>query len=830
MSRSTFPSRPVARKAGLHGRSNSLLRVSALAAVLGAFTLHGRHAAAQDAAEVVEAAKKNPTAIQKALAAGKDAGGKDNPSLKRLRVDGLETAGDKVKVTGVYIDTGAKPNGDAESQVGDAAKDLILKLLGGGKKALFSWDGVATVGAVDDKDKPKGEPTPHAALQTVANAAGSAGTRNDPRPADRVYLNGSEFGPGGDLVLTGYRADDAAIEAWLTGDGVKAIASNPAVRKKDGKPQVTFAVKEVKAWPLAASEIQKLLAGSKDVATQRLRADRAHFVYDGAEAKFVVTGARLGEDRLEEDPILDAIRRLWPDVLGGTKPVRIGLAFPAGVDDPAKDFRAAVAARPALDGVRVDPGAVFGPAGEFMPAGLQPGLTAAQKKDLNDAFQAVLKTRIARGDAAADRYKLLTVSPVSPDRMKVVPVNALKDELRKWAVRTRDDVRLSRLYFSDDPAALAQKHYAVAKDGGGLVLVYQVATPDDIKAVATEFNRLVLKYFPQGIAEVKLEGAPTPPAETGSKEPLLPGLTAEVRKIMAGDQKRWYGVLIERGSFDADDRYTLSGAVDTEAQNEELAALLKRLAGEPKWKDTYFKSPGGADLPPQAPKLAVIPMSQMLDRVQRVTPAYPALDGVQIVAVKYDDTAALVFEARTVGTVAPGAVAKLTDLLIKHPLYARRVIRPEQGAPKVRIKSIGGPKAADDQVANFSLATGAKLLAKADASAADKAAAKAWVDAGLLNYSNESAVWFLSAQYNFLYGDEDKTRRLELVRRDLYRVIDLEGPLAFNGPAQRRRRYEAAKDFQGAARNELEALCLECYRDVKDGAQPITLAEPKKDK
>ena len=808
-------------------RFTSLFHASALAAVLVA--LHSQPAAAQDAVEVVEAAKKNPTVIQKALAAGKDAGGKDNPSLKRLRVDGLETAGDKVKVIGVFIDTGANPNGGAEPQVGDAAKDLILKQLGG-KKALFSWDGVVAVGAVDDKGKPKGEPTPHAAIQTAANATGTKGTRGDPRPADRVYLNGSEFGPEGELVITGYRAGDAAIESWLTEDGVKAIAGNPAVRKKDGKPQITFALKEVKAWPVSAAEVQKLLAGSEDVATQRLRADRAHFVYDGAEAKFVVTGARLGEDKLDEDAILASVRRLWPDALGGTKPVPIAFTFPAGVDDPAKDFRAAVAARPALDGVRVDPGAVFGPAGEFLPAGLQPGLTPAQKNELNDAFQSVLKARIAKGDAAADRYKLLTVSTASPDRMKVVQVNELKDELRKWAVRTRDDVRLSRLYFGDDLATLAQKHYAVAKDGGGLVLVYQVAAPDDLKAVATEFDRLVLKHFPGGILEVKLEGVPAPSAETGSKEPLLPGLTAEIRKIMAGDQKRWYGVLIERGSFDPDGRYTLSGVTDTEAQNNELAALLKQLASEPKWKDMYFKSVGGTELPPEAPKLAVVPMSLMLDRVQRVTPAYPVLDGIQIVAVKYDETATLVFEARTVGQVAPAAVAKLTDLLLKHPLYARRVIRPEQGAPKVQIKSIGGPKATDDQVANFSLATGAKLLAKADASAADKAAAKAWVEAGLLNYPNESAVWFLSAQYNFLYGDEDKTRRLELVRRDLYRTIDLEGPLAFNGPAQRRRRFEAAKDFQGTARNDLEAFWLECYREVKDGAQPMTLAEPKKEK
>jgi hypothetical protein len=386
---------------------------------------------------------------------------------------------------------------------------------------------------------------------------------------------------------------------------------------------------------------------------------------------------------------------------------------------------------------------------------------------------------------------------------------------------------LRRLYFNDDLKALAQKYYAVANDGGGLVLVYQVADANDLKAVEAEFGRLFQKHFPQGISEIKLAGVTAPLAapteDLKDKEPLLPGLTAEVRKIMAGDQKLWYGVLIERGYFDANDQYTLAGVVDAEEQNAELATLLKRMAGEPKWKETYFKSYAGADLPPRAPKLTVISMSKMLDRIQRVTPAYSAFDGVRITSVKYDEKANLVFEAHAVGQVIPEVVGKLADLLVKHPLYSRRVIQPEQAPPKVRIKPVSGPAYADDQVANFSLAFGAKLLDKANVSAADKAAAKAWLDVALLHYPNEAAVWFLSAQYNFLYGDEDKASRLELVRRDLYRVVDLEGLLAFNGPSQRKRRYEAAKDFQGTARNELEALWLECFREVKDGGQPITL-------
>ena len=93
-----------------------------------------------------------------------------------------------------------------------------------------------------------------------------------------------------------------------------------------------------------------------------------------------------------------------------------------------------------------------------------------------------------------------------------------------------------------------------------------------------------------------------------------------------------------------------------------------------------------------------------------------------------------------------------------------------------------------------------------------------------MHYPNESAVWFLSARYNFLNSDETAESRRELVKRDLYRVIELEGPLAFNGPAQRKRRYEAAKDFQGTARVDLEALWLDAFREVKDGGKPITLA------
>ena len=131
----------------------------------------------------------------------------------------------------------------------------------------------------------------------------------------------------------------------------------------------------------------------------------------------------------------------------------------------------------------------------------------------------------------------------------------------------------------------------------------------------------------------------------------------------------------------------------------------------------------------------------------------------------------------------------------------------------MRIVQISGPAYSDDQVAEFSLGYGAELLAKGE-----MAKAKEWLDVGLLHYPNVSAVWFLSAYYNFLKDDS------ELVARDLQRVIELEGTLYFNGPAQRKRRL---RDREGPARHEAQfgwkTLGSSASREVKDGAKPITL-------
>ena len=93
-----------------------------------------------------------------------------------------------------------------------------------------------------------------------------------------------------------------------------------------------------------------------------------------------------------------------------------------------------------------------------------------------------------------------------------------------------------------------------------------------------------------------------------------------------------------------------------------------------------------------------------------------------------------------------------------------------------------------------------------------------WLDAGLLHAPEQSSIWYLDAYYYFRTGD------LELARRDLYRVCKIEDPIDFNGGDQRRRRYEVAKDLQGEKRTELERLWVRTWREVNDGAKPMTMA------
>jgi hypothetical protein len=769
-----------------------------LAASLVALAAHAAPAQDDDTQAAAKRAEALRAQFQKKLATGTEL-------QKRLRLDKFEAGDGSVKVTGVFIDSPpAKADDtppfdqvteDAAKWVRDQLKEPKLKL---------DWSGVNRVPP---------EQHPHVVVQLAANAAGAKGDES----ADLVVFTGSEFNSSGGLTVTGRGTRAGVSFRWMGSDPKSLLAKHPAYLRPSGTGSVSYSVKSVD-WKAGRAAIQKMLASAGKtegtaeekgaLALRRLLVGRAYFTYQTgkgtAALRFKIDGVRMGEAGVKVARAQDAIGPLVAETVGRPVPGDYGPLVESAIEEPVVALRGAVVAHPALDGVRIDPGFTFGPAGEVLPAGVQPGLGPAGRTEL----QAVVREGFAahgKGKPLAAQYALVAKQPVSEKAMAALPIRKVLSELRAWVIRTKDDLKLERLYFPTDPGLLGKHYYVNAE---GLVLLYKPSNAADVKDVEAEFRRLVKAEMPDGIpaapgGEPKDAGSP----DAKDKEALLPSMTAYLRKELAADQKKFNGVLIERGYFDERNRYVLLGVVDNKEQELQLAKLVAGLENDPKWAE-YFRAQ------PTRLTFTVIPMREMIERVRRVTPAYPAFDGARIESAHYDAVGNLVFDAHVVGALDRDAAPLLARLLAEHPQYRRRAPAGRQ----VVIERIAGVPYSDDQLANFSIAFGGKLLAKARDSKADRARAREWLDLATLHYPQESAVWFLDAYYYFAVEKDD-----ELVRRDLFRVIDLEGPLAFNGPAQRRRRYEAARDLQGVTRNKLDDLWLECFREAKDGAKPITL-------
>ncbi len=764
-------------------------------------------ARAQDAKKAAADLQNQYGDIQKQLASGTD-------HQKHLRLDKFAAAGDTVKVTGVFLDT-PPAKGDDPVPFEQVTDELFKALRERLKMAELKFDNSGIKRLPPDQH-------PHVLLQIAANKKAAKG---EPL-ADQVVFTNSVFGSAGGLSILGARPKGDESFKWLNAAGfTAALKGNPAATYANGTTAVAFNLDPVD-WGASAAALQKLFAASgkadgtpeekNKFALRRLYVERAYFVYQitkpgekdvSVGLRFRVEGLRVGEDEVKVEWAQDAANPLVAGLIGRPVPADYAALVSGALEEPIKPLRAAVAAKPALDGVRIDPGFTFGSTGELQLAGLQPGLPEAAQLELAAIIRSGF-TAFGKGKPLAAKFDKLAARPISYKAMTVVPTAKLMADMRAWTVATKDDLKLQRLYFPDDLTAV-QKRYFV--ESGGLVLLYRPSNAADAKDVEAEFKRVLKTHLEAGVPQPGGAAAPPAAPPATDKEAPLPSLTAHLRKEMSVDQKKWNGVLIERGYFDEQNRYTVRGVVDVAAQNEELATLLDGLKADPKWAD-YF------DPSPVKPALDVIPMSELLDRVKRVTPAYGTFDGVRIESARYDANVNLILDAHIVGQLDRDAAPLLAKLLRDNPKFKRRAPADKQ----VRIVRAAGPGYSDDQVADFSMALGAKLLSKAGASKADTEKAKTWLDVAVMHYPNEAGVWFLSAYYNFAIAKDE-----ELARRDLYRMIALEGPLAFNGPAQRKRRYETARDLQGTVRTDLEALWLECFREVKDGGRPITMT-PKK--
>ncbi|MBA4186796.1 MAG: hypothetical protein C0467_02135 [Planctomycetaceae bacterium] len=557
------------------------------------------------------------------------------------------------------------------------------------------------------------------------------------------------------------------------------------------------------------------------------------------------------------------------------------------VPDPGAFFQKAVAEKPALDGVRIDSRTEFGPDGKLVLTGLQPGLDDKQLAELTTTVRDVLK-KLSTGTDANPGFKKLAELGVSIDKLEKVKVRELHADLRKWATENLDDVRLSRLYFDEqsklvltceapDDAVKGIVEKQLTERAAKIIPGLKAAEPMmPVGEPKEPEKKEPEKKEPEKKEPEKKEEPKEPkkdpedkkdPKEPEKKEPKEPekkepekkepekkeekepttfivarvqaeapkaggagpevqftkfkgGLTRFLQQVVVDPKnKQWESLLIERGYFNADNEYTVRGVANSEEQRKAFSAYLDSLKSDPEWAPYFSPKPHAT------PDLVVVPMGKLVERAQRVMPAYSTFDGIRVVSARYlyvddkvDPGQKLVFEAHVVGRPNITAASDLSKLIAAdRNFYGRRLPRTRGGQERtIEIRAVPEDVVPSDQVGNFTEGYGALALLKGD-----MAKAREWADAGVLHTPHLSSVWYLSAYYNFLKGDK------ELVRRDLYRVLQIEDPVEFDGPYQRKRRYRVAKDLQGEKRDQMEKIWLVLWKEYKDGGQPITFAEPK---
>lgn len=715
----------------------------------------------------------------------------------RARVDSFALSGNAITVAGVLLVPGA-----ADEDFAAVEKELRAKVVAAAQQIAgakdfqeFDLTGMKAV---------RGEKLPHLQLQYAANAAGAT----DPA-VDQLMLTDATFDAKGRLVLTGRRGTSSRTIEWLNANTAKVLAQNSAVLGPDGKPTpVVFDLREPEkgfAWPLVPAELQKSFAKQPGLA--RLRVDRAYLAASPAKLgesnpsgmnwTYVLAGVAIGTqpvpkaelDRITKQIVPQAFAAAkWPAIKSGD--LEQLTVADVRMPDPAAKLQAAIALQPALDGVRLDARTEFDSEGKLALAGLQPGLDAKGAELLTAKVRDVLAALALAQDGNA-RYQKLTDRGVSLAKLDRIKVRELHADLKRFAAEQLDETRLARLFYDE---------------AGKLTLTCDTPELAHRTTVAAELKTRAEKL-----------GVPGEPVVTASAAPLARSITAHLQeRITDPKTPKWDAVLVERGYFDERNRFVLRGVVNSEHQKRELAELLAVLAQEKEWAG-YF-----AAAPAAEPDVAVIPVEKLVERAARVMPGHTQFDGIRITGARYAfekdakgiPGQTLVFVAHLAGRPDAKVPAALQAMIAEDAKgFARRLPKGRM----LRIEQDPRQAAANKELNDFSIGYGAEALAKNEL---DKA--NGWLEIGRLHYPADSTVWYLSAYYHHLRGDE------ELTRRDLYRTIEVENRLDFNGRVARNRRYEAAKALQGEKRDELEKLWLKCWKEVKDGTQlPLKFAKEK---
>ncbi len=701
----------------------------------------------------------------------KCAGAKEASPLRRLRVEKIKVEDKTVNVTGVFLRSGLGKI-DAEDVALNNELTPICEAVLGQKELSLKLEKLTFIAPKD---------LPHLDLQKLANTEGR----------DEVLLEPFAFDETGKAILNA-RVGTTADKRWLMDAAKKLSTESTKKLATSWPPQDKVQVVEV--WKLGRGPLQKVLAA--DVGNlSRVRVERVRYEWaivadeagDQLTRRVAISGLYL-ESPLKKEAFSSIVEKLWPELPWDTAPkltVDPSGAIGEGVEVPeselVKALRTAIADQPSLDGVRIDPKMSFDGEGRLLLAGIIP---QQENKFATELASAVSKIAEEAGKVPGREggltYARATGGGVSTAKMQLIQTAKLLREVQDWAALEVDDVLLRRLYFNAD---------------GKLTLLGRFAEPGTDKQVLKKYQTTAETYLQKSDPVVDLK-------------PFEAGLTVHLRSQVENDQKTWAGVLLERGYFSPEGAYGIRGLADRGDQPEILSKIIKAESKNPRWAGYFDAAPNVVDM-------KVMPLAPMLARMQRVCPGYPAFDHLELIGVVQHPKDGLVLSVNAYTSSSTELAALTADWLLKrHPDWKRRA------KPGVKFKTTVESETSDES-RWLSPFLAAEALAKEKMPQARLNLASA-----TRHFPDSSATWYLSALYHSsLAGDQ------ELVRRDLYRVIQIEGQLLPSRDVYRNdarsSRFDLAEKVHGPERASVEVLEPWLRREMRDGRQQIQLvAEP----
>jgi hypothetical protein len=572
---------------------------------------------------------------------------------------------------------------------------------------------------------------------------------------DEVLLR-VQYDADGTLQVEGIVGEEKTLEA-IDRFFKDQPASYPYFRpeKEPKAPRWSRSGTRTIAWPLRVSVLQGVLAEDDDPLLRQTRLDRIYFLY-GEEGRLSLRfeGICLNE-KVKAKGENALLRRLekeadtrWPELKSALGAVLNFIGIVYAEQPRLTRLQEEIAADVLLDGVRIDDDAYFDKTGALRLRGLWLGRN--QENELRKLVTRHLQERpgrlLARGLVLA-----------KPD-FRPSGTDTVLDGLRQWVAENRalEDTWIERLFFNGNAR---------------LELAGTVTSPESSRVR----DQLVAL-----LGAARIPGSPPDPSMKLLKQQPT-GFADKLRSRLVPEEPQWDGVLIERGYYNPEGEYLVSGLLDDLRQEQALQGLLGRMQRDHEWQSLSGK---GWNLK----ALRVVPLQPMLARLERVLPADATFDGIQLEQRAYHNPQKeLVLTCNVVGSGLGSEPAKLVQKLLQtHPEWKARAAAGVVLQPR------------SVQIPNEEMAEQLYYKAIKDIRNGDHTSARGRLKAVLLHNPRDSAAWFLSALCNMDRQDE------ELAERDLLRMLELEE--GYTGARIARTRFEKLENVQGMERDRVARL------------------------